>query len=101
MHVVWSRPTAVSGILPHPGDVLIVIADGDLYVVCNKPGYHTSKVIFRAPLGLDFLSFGIGAADGSGGIGSAAAGLGVNLPLTLSGKEKVYPSRVLIDMGPL
>jgi len=83
-----------------PGDVLIVEADGDLHVVCNKPGYRTSEVVYRAPPGLNSPSVGIGAAGGSGGIGSAGAGLGVNLPLTFSGKEKAYPSRVLIEMGP-
>ncbi|WP_052135191.1 hypothetical protein [Collimonas arenae] len=82
-----------------PGDVLIVTADGDLHVVCDKPGYRTSEVVYRAPPGLNSPSVGIGASGGSGGVGAAGIGLGANLPLSFGGKEKAYPSRVLVEMG--
>ncbi|SDY68215.1 hypothetical protein SAMN04515617_11935 [Collimonas sp. OK242] len=82
-----------------PGDVLIVEADGDLHVVCDKPGYRTSEVVYRAPPGLNSPSVGIGATGGSGGIGAVGLGLGANLPLSFGGKEKAYPSRVLVEMG--
>lgn len=82
-----------------PADVLIVAADGDLHVVCNKPGYRTSEVVYRAPSGLNSPGVGIGAVGGSGGIGAIGVGLGVNLPQTFGAKEKFYPSRVLIEMG--
>jgi len=82
-----------------PGNVLIVEADGDLHVVCNKPGYRTSEVVYRAPPGLNSPSIGIGATGGSGGIGAVGLGLGANLPLSFGGKEKAYPSRVLVEMG--
>ncbi|AMP15283.1 hypothetical protein CPter291_3043 [Collimonas pratensis] len=82
-----------------PADVLIVAADGDLHVSCDKPGYRTSEVVFRAPPGLNSPSVGIGASGGSGGIGASGLGLGANLPLSFGGKEKAYPSRVLVEMG--
>ncbi|PFH04461.1 hypothetical protein BCF11_5240 [Collimonas sp. PA-H2] len=82
-----------------PGDVLIVAADGDLHVVCDKPGYRTSEVVYRAPPGLNSPSVGIGAAGGSGGVGASGIGIGVSLPLSFGGKEKAYPSRVLVEMG--
>jgi hypothetical protein len=68
-----------------PGDVLIVAADGDLHVLCNKPGYRASEVVYRAPPGLNSPGVGIG--------------LGANLPLSFGGKEKAYPRRVLVEMG--
>lgn len=82
-----------------PGDILIVEADGDLHVVCDKPGYRTSEVVYRAPPGLNSPSVGIGATGGRGGIGAVGLGLGANLPLGFGGKERAYPSRILVEMG--
>ncbi|MFC5474229.1 hypothetical protein [Paraherbaspirillum soli] len=77
-----------------PADVLITAADGNLRVACNKAGYRASEMVYRAPSGLNSPGVGIGAVGGSGG----GVGLGLNFPVNFSAKDKVYPSRVLVEM---
>lgn len=77
-----------------PATVTVGSASGDLRVVCNKPGYRTSEVIFRPsnPLG---SSVGLGVGGGGGNVG---VGVGLNFPVRLGGGS--YPSQVTVDMNP-
>lgn len=67
-------------------------ASGDLRVVCNKPGYRTAELVYRAS----------GAAGGMGvqiGGGSGGVGVGLSFPI---GRRAVadYPSQLTVEMRP-
>lgn len=70
-------------------------ANGDLRVVCNKPGYRTSEVIYR-PSSASNSNVGIGIGGGSGNVG---VGLGFGIPIGMGGGT--YPSRITVDLNPL
>jgi hypothetical protein len=70
---------------------------GDLRVVCDKPGFRTSEVLYRAGLyGAPAGSVGLGVASG----GSVGVGLGFGLPIGGPGPAGI-PERVLVEMNPL
>jgi hypothetical protein len=77
-----------------PATLAIGDANGDLRVICNKPGYRPSEMIFRpsGPLG---SSVGLGVGGGSGHVG---AGIGLSVPIALG--RGGYPSRVAIELTP-
>lgn len=77
-----------------PAAVQVGSASGDLRVVCNKPGFRTSELIFKPsnPVG---SNVGVGVGGGGGNVG---VGLGMNFPIRLGGGG--YPSRVIVDMNP-
>lgn len=72
-----------------PHEVLIIGADGDLRVTCNKSGYYTSEVIHQAPPGL------LRTPGTSNGLG---IGLNLNLPLSVDNNVTIYPSHVQVEM---
>lgn len=76
---------------------------GDLRVVCNKPGYRTSEVLYRGGYaGYDgygsrtSLGFGLG-----GGGGSVGYGIGLGVPIGGSASPSSVPASVLVEMNPL
>lgn len=69
-------------------------ARGELHIVCNKPGFRTSELIFRPEGG---VSSGVSAGFGSGGYGS---GVGLGLSFPLGGASAPYPKRLVIDLNP-
>lgn len=75
---------------------------GDLWVVCNRDGYRTSEVIFRAPGSASATSgtrVGIGVGGGFGRSSGVGVSLGLGLPLGSSRAH--YPAQVVVDMAPL
>ena len=75
---------------------------GDLRVVCNKPGYRTSEVLYRGGYnGYDAygsrtsLGFGLG-----GGGGSIGYGIGLGVPIGGASPSSM-PASVLVEMNPL
>jgi hypothetical protein len=72
---------------------------GDLRVVCEKPGYRPSEVLYRGMgyggYGDTGASVGLGAAGGSGNVGF---GLGIGIPL---GGGDNAPPRIFVEMNPL
>ena len=75
---------------------------GDLRVVCNKPGYRTSEVLYRGGYaGYDgygsrtSLGFGLG-----GGGGSIGYGIGLGVPIGGASPSSM-PASVLVEMNPL
>lgn len=78
-----------------PASLQGISANGDLRVLCNKPGYRTSEVIHRPsnPLG---SSVGLGVGSGGGNVG---VGVGLNFPIRVGGGH--YPSRVTVELNPL
>jgi hypothetical protein len=72
---------------------------GDLHVVCEKPGYRSSEVLYRGMgyggYGGTGTSVGLGAAGGSGNVGF---GLGIGIPLGGGGNA---PARIYVEMNPL
>ena len=82
-----------------PGMVSIGQPAGDLRVVCDKEGYRTSELIYKAgsrPAGASRV--GVGVAGGSGGGG---VGLSFGMGVPLSGFGSSYPSEVVVDMTAL
>lgn len=76
---------------------------GDLRVVCNKPGYRASEVLYRGGYtGYDgygsrtSLGFGIG-----GGGGSVGYGIGLGVPIGGGASPSSVPASVLVEMNPL
>ncbi len=85
-----------------PGHAAVGEMNGDLRVVCNKPGYRTSEVIHRssaARQGPGASRVGVGITGGSGGYTGVGVSLGLGFPL--GGVRSDYPSRVTVDMTPL
>ncbi|MBK4734440.1 hypothetical protein [Noviherbaspirillum pedocola] len=71
---------------------------GDLRVVCDKPGFRTSEVIYRAGVyGGPASSVGLGVASG----GSVGVGLGFGVPIGGAYRGSGVPERVVIEMNPL
>jgi len=77
-----------------PASLNIGSANGDLRVICNKPGFRTSEIVFRPsnPYG---SSMGVGVGGGGGNVG---VGVGLSFPVRFGGGT--YPSRVTVDMNP-
>jgi hypothetical protein len=71
---------------------------GDLRVVCDKPGYRTSEVLYRAGVyGGPASTVGLGVGSGGGGVGF---GLGLGVPVG-GGAPAGVPARVVVEMNPL
>jgi hypothetical protein len=71
-------------------------SDGDLRIVCQKPGYRTSELILPPYSSASGSSVGFGAGGGSGNVG-----MGVGFSFPLSGGAGYYPSPIVINMNPL
>lgn len=71
---------------------------GDLQVVCNKPGYRTSELYYRrmqsGGYGGGGPNVGVGLGGGSGGVG---LGVGLNFPVQVGGRSD-YPPNLTIDL---
>lgn len=78
-----------------PGTVVVGRPSGDLHVVCDKPGYRTSELIYKPSSGYSGSSMGIGVGGGSGHVGM---GVGLSFPLMLGGGS--YPARITVEMNP-
>ena len=78
-----------------PGVAPVGTPSGDLRVVCDKSGYRTSEVVYRATPGSSNMSIGIGGGSGGGGVG---VGFGFGIPIG-QGRSN-YPSRIVVDMNP-
>ncbi len=77
-----------------PPATLPVAVNGPLHVVCSKPGYRTSELIFQPepPYG---SSMGLGVGGGGSHVG---VGVGLNVPIGVGGGG--YPSHVTIELRP-
>jgi hypothetical protein len=88
-----------------PAVVEIARGNGDLHIVCNKPGYRRSEVLFQsgaAGFSGSSVSFGIGAS--SGGWNRGGVDLGLGMTQVLPGKDGAvgeYPARIVVEMTPL
>ena len=89
------RTAAGSWNVVTPAVVNVGNASGDLHVVCDKPGYRTSELVYTPSYGSSGSSVGIGL-----GGGGSHVGVGVGLSMPISGGSGRYPSRVTIDMNP-
>ncbi len=71
---------------------------GDLQVVCNKPGYRTSELYYRRMQagGYGGPNVGVGLGGGSGGVG---LGVGLNFPIQM-GARSDYPPNLTVDLTP-
>lgn len=69
-------------------------ANSDLRVVCSKPGYRTSEVMFT-PYQMSNSNLGIGVGGGGGNVG---VGVGLNFPVGM--RRGDYPSHITVDMSP-
>jgi hypothetical protein len=78
-----------------PGTAPVGTPSGDLRVVCDKPGYRTSEVVYRATPGTSNMSIGIGGGSGGGRVG---VGFGFGIPIGQG--RTTYPSRIVVDMNP-
>lgn len=78
-----------------PAVVNVGGASGDLQVVCDKPGYRTSELVYRPSTGSSGSNVGIGLGGGGSHVG---VGVGLSMPISSGGGR--YPSRVTIDMNP-
>ena len=93
--------TCAAGIGPVRWDVttpaVLAIGDarGELHIVCDKPDFRGSELIFRPETG---VSSGVSAGFGSGGYGS---GFGLGLSFPMGGVSARYPKRLVIDLNPL
>jgi len=78
-----------------PATLDIGPGNGDLRIVCSKPGYRTSELILPPYQQASGSSLGFGMGGGSGNVGM---GMGMSFPLTTNGW---YPSRIVVNMNPL
>ncbi len=77
-----------------PGSVPVGSARGDLRIICNKPGYRTSEVVYQ-PSRPTNSNLGIGVGGGGGNLG---VGVGLGIPVSLGSGN--YPARVIVEMNP-
>lgn len=80
-----------------PATVALGSANGDLRVVCDKPGYRTSEFVFT-PSGYYGSGSSVGIGLGGGG-GHVGFGVGLSMPISM-GSSGGYPNKVTIDMNP-
>jgi len=82
-----------------PATVPLRNTPGDLRVVCDRPGYRTSEVLYRGLAGGGYggPSMGLGLGGGGGNVGF---GLGFGIPIGGIGSTGA-PSRVVVEMTPL
>jgi hypothetical protein len=78
-----------------PATINIGPGDGDLRIVCSKPGYRTSELILPPYSGGSGSSMGLGMGGGSGNVGM---GVGLSFPLSTNGW---YPANIMVNMNPL
>lgn len=77
-----------------PAVLAIGDARGALYIVCEKPGFRTSELIFRPETG------STGAASAGFGVGGYHSGIGLGLSFPLGGAATNYPKRLVVDLNP-
>jgi hypothetical protein len=88
-----------------PATVPVRNPPGDLRVVCDRPGYRTSEVVYR---GLGYGGYnGYGGYGGpsvglglGGGGGNVGFGLGLGFPIGGVANNSA-PSRIVVEMTPL
>jgi hypothetical protein len=85
-----------------PTVVPVGAPNGDLRVVCKKPGYRDSEVLYRPQpysyAGSPNVGLGVGGGSGGGGVG---VGFGFNFPIGgAAGPVGGYPTRIAVEMTP-
>jgi hypothetical protein len=85
-----------------PATVPVRNTTGDLRVVCNRPGFRTSEVLYRGMgyggyNGYGGPSVGLGLGGGGGNVGF---GLGLGFPIG-GIRNNSGPPRIVVEMTPL
>jgi hypothetical protein len=88
------KTDAASWTVITPAIIAGVMPTSDLRVVCDKPGYRTSELIYK-PDARTGGSLGIGVGSGGRHTG---VGFGFNMPIATGNGG--YPARVTVDMNP-
>ncbi len=93
---IVSTDDGISRTVSAPGSVYVAV-NGDLHVVCEKPGYQTTEAVFQPAYETNAgnSSLGIGLGGGSGNVG---LGLGLSFPLGFGSGG--YPVRIKVEMHP-
>jgi hypothetical protein len=78
-----------------PATIDIGPGNGDLRIVCTKPGYRTSELILPPYVDGSGSSVGLGMGGGSGNVGM---GVGLSFPLGTNGW---YPANIVVNLNPL
>lgn len=82
--------------LTTPASVMVGAANGDLRILCEKPGYRTAELTYRMPGSYGRPGVGLGLGGGSGGVG---VGFGLSFPV---GKRRAaYPNHFTVEMNRL
>lgn len=85
-----------------PATVPVRHTTGDLRVVCNRPGFRTSEVLYRGMGYGGYNGYGgpnVGLGLGGGG-GNVGFGLGLGFPIG-GIRNNSGPSRIVVEMTPL
>jgi hypothetical protein len=85
-----------------PGMVMLGEPNGDLRVVCNHPGYRSSEVIYRLPVGaLSSSGTRVSVGVGGGSFGtSSGVGVSMGLGFPLGSSKQRYPAQLTVDLTP-
>ena len=85
-----------------PGMVMLGEPNGDLRVVCNHPGYRSSEVIYRLPVGaLSNSGTRVSVGVGGGSFGtSSGVGVSMGLGFPLGSSKQRYPAQLTVDLTP-
>jgi len=92
------RTAAGSWNVVPPATIALGDTNGDLRIVCDKPGYRTSEFVFT-PTGSYGMPGSIGIGLGGGG-GHVGFGVGLGFPVAIGGSRGAYPTQVTMDMNP-
>lgn len=79
-----------------PGSVVVGPVDGDLRILCDKPGYRTAELTYRMPDRYGRPGMGLGVGGGSGGVG---VGFGLSFPI--GKRHTAYPNHFTVEMNQL
>ena len=85
-----------------PGMVMLGEPNGDLRVVCNHPGYRSSEVIYRLPVGaLSNSGTRVSVGVGGGSFGtSSGVGVSMGFGFPLGSSKQRYPAQLTVDLTP-
>jgi len=87
-----------------PGVVNVGPAAGELRVLCSRPGYRSSEVVYRpgtggGGYGGPTVAPNVGIGIGGGSRVGVGVGLGFGLPIGGSGAAG-YPAQITVEMSP-
>ena len=83
-----------------PASLPIRNTGGDLRVVCERPGFRSSEVLYRGGAYGGYGGSGSSVGFGFGSGGNVGVGLGFGIPVGGAGGADV-PARILVEMNPL